>query len=363
MSVHKEPSGSYRVRGIDERGKWRNRTFPRGMRVEADAFDRDIKRAKARGELDLHDGGRETLAEYAADAWVIHIAGLQPKTREVYESIYATHIKPRLGRVPLRQLRADRVRRFQRDLTSAGVGPAAREKSMSVLSAILGLAEDDERIARNPVSKVKGIPAEAEPIRPFTVEQVEALRARFPERGRMIVSMFAYAGLRPQELHAPHGPRWRDVGERTLLVHSPKTRRHGKGHRSVKLLGPLKQELAEWRMLSGRPDDDAYVILGQRRQEGWSQASYHRWRARRLKPAVAALGRREATPYYLRHTFANLLLMAGHPPAWVAKQMGHTLQTLDKDYRHIIDELGDERIDIEAQIRQAREKRRLRLAQ
>lgn len=54
--------------------------------------------------------------------------------------------------------------------------------------------------------------------------------------------------------------------------------------------------------------------------------------------------------------------MAGHPPAWVAEQMGHTLQTLDKDYRHIIAELGELKLDPEAEIRKARSDARVLLA-
>jgi site-specific recombinase XerD len=362
MSVDTLPSGSYRVRWKDEAGAPRSRTFPRGMKAEADDFDREVKRMKVRGELDLYEGGRLTLADYADEFWRPHVEGLAPKTAAVYTSIYDKHVEPRLGNVPLRQLRADRVRRFQDGLARAGVGPAAIEKTMRVLSAILGLAEDDEKIARNPVSKVKIKAAEVKLIRPLTIEQVEALRGRFDARGRMIVSLLAYAGLRPQELHAPYGPRWSDVREQTLLVRSPKTAHQGKAHRAVKLLGTLRQELAEWRLASGRPAGDAYVIPGQRLQEGWSQASYHRWRANHYKTAVAAIGRPEATPYYLRHTYVNLRLMEGRPPAWVAEQMGHTLDTLDRDYRHISADLGDERIDIEAEVRRVRDGARLRLA-
>jgi integrase len=162
------------------------------------------------------------------------------------------------------------------------------------------------------------------PIRPLIPVTVELLRAHLEPRGAMLVSLMAYAGLRPQEAHAPYGPRWRDVGERTRLTRSHKTERQGKPYRSVKLLGPLKQDLAEWRMACGRPGDDAWVIPGQRGQEGWSQASYHRWRAKHWAKATEAVGIK-ATPYALRHSFANLLLMAGNPPAWVAEQMGHTL--------------------------------------
>lgn len=102
-------------------------------------------------------------------------------------------------------------------------------------------------------------------------------------------------------------------------------------------------------------------VPGQRGQGGWSQDAYHRWRARHLPKATEAVGI-EATPYALRHSFVNLLLMAGHPPAWVAEQAGHTLPVLDKDYRHIIAELGDRKLHPEAEIRRARSDPRVLLA-
>jgi integrase len=60
------------------------------------------------------------------------------------------------------------------------------------------------------------------------------------QRNALIVSMLAYAGLRPVE---ERGCTWGDLGERTLHVFATKTNRS----RDVDLIAPLTQDLAEWR--------------------------------------------------------------------------------------------------------------------
>jgi hypothetical protein len=86
------------------------------------------------------------------------------------------------------------------------------------------------------------------------------------------------------------GPRWVDLGERTLLVKSPKTEGDGYDSRTVDLLGPRREDLLTWRMVQGRPADHEFIVPGQRGQAGWSQASYHRRRAHEFRPAMDALG-------------------------------------------------------------------------
>src|SRR5262245_27151354 len=64
----------------------------------------------------------------------------------------------------------------------------------------------------------------------------------------MLVSVLAYAGLRPQEALALH---WSDLRHRTLLIGAPKTGRS----RAVELFAPLAADLAEWRLARGHWDD------------------------------------------------------------------------------------------------------------
>jgi integrase len=123
----------------------------------------------------------------------------------------------------------------------------------------------------------------------------------------MLVALFAYTGMRPQEILAL---RWAHVLTATLVVHAPKTRRYRPHPRSVRLLAPLAQDLREWRMKSGRPADTQPVIPA---LDGapWTGNAYDDWRAGAWKAALEAAG----DPYQRPYEYADLLVM----PTWGRK--------------------------------------------
>jgi len=102
-----------------------------------------------------------------------------------------------------------------------------------VLQGILRRAVVRGLIPANPLTVV-GKPRQPptrrpEPLSPATIERV---RAQLSQRDATLVSLMAYAGLRPDEATKA---RWRDLGERTLHVHASKTERS----RTVDVLAPL----------------------------------------------------------------------------------------------------------------------------
>ena len=112
---------------------------------------------------------------------------------------------------------------------------------------MLQLAVESERIGRNPVRLVRKArrPAKGE-VQPLAPATVELIRSGCARRDAVLVSVLAL------------GPRWRHVGERTLNVYAPKTL----SRRSVRLLAPLAEDLAEWRATRGRMDGDGLVFPG-----------------------------------------------------------------------------------------------------
>src|SRR5205085_4360624 len=79
----------------------------------------------------------------------------------------------------------------------------------------------------------------------------EALRAHFLNGGKVrdatIIAVLAYGGLLPQEVTAL---RWPDVGEDELTIRRAGQRvGHGTPARRVPLIGPLADDLREWRRL------------------------------------------------------------------------------------------------------------------
>jgi integrase len=226
-----------------------------------------------------------------------------------------------------------------------------------MLQGILARAVEWNRLDTNPVKLVsKPTYVRERAIRALPPADIERLRRHFIEEGRMrdatLVSVLAYAGPRPGEvLSAPL--LWEDIFERTLLLRQPKTK---KPQRVVGLLRPLRQDLAEWRLLQGRPGPKEPVFPA---HDGgaWDRDDYANWRKRVFKQkGVDCVGIDLSRPYDLRHSFASLLIHEGRMTiVEIADQLGHSTQTLLANYAHIIAELSGEQLSAEEQIRRARD--------
>ena len=357
-----------RKHGVVWRVRWRDsdrnraRTFDR--KADATAFEADIRRRKRVEDLASLDAGRETLQEFAEEWWQLHaLLNLAPATLANYATLWDAHVLPRLGAMRLRDLNPEVIARFRADLTRSGVGDASVRKVLAILQGALQRAVEWRRIPVNPCRSVRKPSQRRERVvRPLPPEQVELMRehllARRRQRDAVLVSVLAYAGLRPGEALALV---WGDIRERTILVERAvalgtlKSTKTGQ-RRTVRLLGPLAADLSEWRLAQGRPDEGALVFPG--REGGvWSDDAWRYWRRRVFTPAVGAAGLEGAVrPYDLRHSFVSLLLTEGATVVEVARQAGHSPAMTLSAYAHLFEELdGAERRSAEDEIRRGRE--------
>jgi integrase len=357
VSVHRfeRPDGSvgWRVRWRDggRETRERMRTFDR--KRDAVTFDDELRRRRRLGELGLVIGSRETLDEYVTQTWArTHAVTLAPSTAKVYGSLYDAHIGPSLGALKLGESTPEVIARWQAERIASGAGTTSVLKALTLLGSILQLALESERIARNPVRLVrkarKPVKGEVRPLAPATIE---AMRAASDHRDATLISVLAYAGLRPQEAL---NLRWRDVGQRTVMVNAMKTGQR----RNVRLLKPLVEDLKAWQQAHTSENADALVFPGHD-GEPWALDAYKGWarkvlRGRRRKGskkragspgpfarAAIAAGVPSATPYTLRHSFCSLLLHEGRSVIYVARQLGHDAKLTLSTYGHVIDELED----------------------
>ena len=357
--ARKDGSTSWLVRWREGgRGsRMRARTFDR--KGDAVAFDDEIRRRRRLGDLVGFAGANETLNHYVAETWAkTHAVTLAPKTAKHYASLYDLHIEPYLGELKLTELSPDVIARWQADRVADGAGRVSILQGLDLLGGILQRAVEGGRLGRNPVRLVRRIarPRRKE-VKPLAPATVEAMRAASGSRDATLLSVLAYAGLRPQEALAL---QWGDVRLRTLLVQravslgqekDTKTR----AHRTVRLLAPLREDLLSWQLRSGRPGEDALVFPG---PEGrlWSKTTYDNWRKRAFDRACKAAKVVNATPYALRHSFASLLIHEGRSVMYVARQLGHDARLTLTTYGHVMDELDDApRLPAEDAIRTARQ--------
>ena len=321
------------MRWRDSQGRNRSRVL--GRKADAELFDAEVRRNKRMGGLASLEGGQESLDEYVQGAWArAHMTHLAPRTRQVYASTYDRHISPRLGGLALNVIDTEEIAAFQGNLVAAGVGPHAVRKAMVLLGGILQRAAESKRIPTNPQRLVRKarIPRAPE-VRPLAPATVERLRGVLDPRDATIVSVLAYAGLRPGELRLM---RWRHLRDRTLLVDAAKTN----SRRTVKLLQPLGDDLSDWRRQSRKRDPSDLVFPGSA-MECWTANGFEKWRRRVFVPALERARVEHCRPYDLRHSFASLLLHEGRSVIYVARQLGHGAELTMRTYGHVIDELED----------------------
>jgi integrase len=195
--------------GVVWRVRWReggrNRSKVLGRKRDAEAFDAELKRRRRTGEIAHLDAGKETLAQFGEDWWRLYAEpNLAATTLQVYAAMWDAYVLPQLGSLSLRELTPTVVNRFRLELEATGVGRGAIAKTLTLLQGVLQRACEWERLASNPVRAVrKPRPAQRRSVTPLAPETVEQMRFWLLHRDLMrdatLVSVLAYAGLRPGE--------------------------------------------------------------------------------------------------------------------------------------------------------------------
>ncbi|MCW3038293.1 MAG: site-specific integrase [Solirubrobacterales bacterium] len=358
--IEREGGIVWRVRWRDDQG--RNRSKVLGRKRDAEAFDAEVRRLKRTRELGHLDAGKQTLSALGEDWWRLYAAGnLARATQESYASAWDTHVLPCIGGMELRHLDTAAVLQFRADLEEAGVGPYAVRKSLAVLHVVLARAVEWGRIPNNPATSVrKPTVKRKRAVVPLTPADVEAIRARLLEQGRLrdatVISVLAYAGLRPGEALAL---TWRHVGRRSLLVdgaiaYGEVTGTKTGRARSVTLLAPLAEDLALWRQSAEHTGAEDLVFPGVGKLP-WSREAYKSWARRAYADTAEAVGLSSRRPYDLRHSFISLLIQEGRSVVEVAMQAGHAPTMTLSTYAHVFAEMGPEdRVSPEEEIRRVR---------
>lgn len=346
----------------------KSKTFD--TRAEAQVFE-DALRASKRNltPTPVLQRSNQTLAafglEYAEKDAQVELA---PTTLAVQRCLWNKHVLPRLGTYSLRVLveSPELVQDFKVRLLTDGVGPGSVAKTLAIVSAVLNKAVEWNRIPSNPAAHVKKPSSRRKRVViPLSPDQVEALRAAMPtEADRRLVSVLAYAGLRPGEALALTGA---DIGKQSISVSKAvalgqeKTTKTGRT-RIVPLLKPLADDLKCHRpgLLFPRADG-----------QHWRDHDIRNWRRRIWQLAAVEIGIGElattghgrskrssyhgAVPYDLRHSFASLMLAEGRNPLEVAEMLGHSPKILLDTYAHVIEELrGQPPVPAEQRVLEAR---------
>lgn len=359
MSVHKvKRSGrdGWQVRYRDHSGKARKENYD--VKTDAEARDVAIRQAKQRKEpipQRGRGGNGVTFERFALDQWwPDDVVGrrLAPKTQTWYAELLDRHLIPRVGDEAVAFIDATRAIGLRSELAADGVPDYTAARALKLFRQVLAHAVVKGLLPFNPADVLRGkgaLPAQGrtKDIWPMPPEATEALRAtilasRSPHRDRdaALVSVLAYAGLRPEEALALP---WGNVKATTLRVEHANSlgeiRRTKTGdRRTVPVIPTLAADLKAWRKLCGNPADDV-LVFPNAAGGPFTLTEYENWRRRAFRKNLPASAKdKGATPYSLRHGYASLLSREGLDLATIARQMGNSPTTTAQHYTHVFEE-------------------------
>lgn len=303
-----------------------------------------------------------TFEAFAREKWLPR-RRVQASTDAQVREVLDRYLIPAFGPLPLRTITREDVedlvaRIAQTPNPSTGRPKAAMaEKTLDVLRAVLGKAEEWEYIMRNVARRVpvQYVPGRRQAI---PVDHVVRIIELAPAWWRPLLAAAVLTGLRKSELFAltRSDVLWETdlllVNKQRTAHDGPKDRTKSGRERSVDLLPEAKEILADvvLRDIGGKPGDLLFTTPT-------GAPIHHRNFDRRVWAAVLkSCGYGEAVadaddpkrmrfrPWYdfheLRHTFGSWLLYATADLSYVADQLGHTTtRELDRVYRHTLTEV------------------------
>ena len=225
------------------------------------------------------------------------------------------------------------------------------------LGTVLKAAMHDALIPRNPVDSIELPRRSRKTVDPFTPAEADAiidwLYANLKWQSRIYGAYFQFAfytGMRPSEIAAL---QWDEVDFSTQSAHVCRIVAGGKiedrtktGHPRIVLLNSRAlAALAEAKKIAGNRatrdlahPNSPFVFPPAKIAAFITQSSTT---DRYFKLALAKLGLRDRPQYNTRHTYATMCLMSGMNPAFIAQQLGHSVQMLLSTYARWLNSTTD----------------------
>ena len=248
--------------------------------------------------------------------------------RNSVDVIFDTHLIPAFGMRSLAEITKADVLTFRATLAerpgraSKKISPSTINKIMCILRQML--TESAERFSLSDVFKgVKRLKAKKPDVHPFSMEEVDRIRATIRADYRDYVTVRFFTGMRTGEIN---GLKWKYVDfERGLILvrevfsagESEENAKNETSLRDIPMLPVVREALESHRKV--RHPTSEYVFCS---REG-NPLDAHNFATRVWYPLLRYLEIDKRRPYQTRHTTATLMLASGENPEWIAKLMGH----------------------------------------
>lgn len=294
-----------------------------------------------------------TFGEYA-QLWLDsrEIAG---GTRNNYKSALNNYWMPHLAVTQLVAITPTLLRRITSEIQWAS--PSVKRNALTKISTVLASAAADGLIQKNPADSIELPKRTKKGIDPFTQDEAERIIAHlyasdhWPSRIYAAYFEFVfYTGMRLSEALAM---RWDAIDTERRTAHVCRTIALGEVQERTKtgrdrfvLLNDRAMHAIEFakgyaerrRSGQGKIKETPYIFPLSKNNEHVKETSniHHQWR-----PTLKELGVRYRPPYNCRHTYATICLMSGMNPAFIAQQLGHSVQMLLSTYARWLNSSND----------------------
>lgn len=276
-------------------------------------------------------------------------------TRKNYLWTLNVYWMPHLATTPIDKITSMKLRQIITE--TEWKSTTTKRSAIQRLGAILRSAVRDELIPRNPVDSIELPRKTKKQVDPFTQEEADQiigwLYGNLKWQSLIYAPYFEFAffsGMRPSEIAAL---RWDEVDVENRTAHVCRVVASGKVEERTKT-GRSRMVLLNARALHAIEQARQIAAHRARRNLAFPESRYvfppskiaeHITETsttdRYFKMALANLGIRDRPQYNARHTYATMCLMSGMNPAFIAGQLGHSVQMLLSTYARWINSASD----------------------
>lgn len=245
---------------------------------------------------------------------------LTKSTRKSYKNYIKNHIKPGIGHILARRLKASQVKHW---LTNDPAQPKSKNSWLALLKPTFRAALGDELIDRNPLEAVDSLKVRKSEPNPYSIDEIDHILESFEdEEAQRFYEVGFWTGLSPSERL---GLQWNNVDyekhcvyiRQAVVANELGDTKNEFRTRQVDLLPPAEKAFKALQQLHPNAE---WVFINPKTGDLWRAETIRKRWAAALKTAGLPPGR----SYVTRHTYASILLSIGVPLSWIKQQMGHT---------------------------------------